>query len=66
MVDYTPFWRTMKEKNMSTYAIIQKHNISSNIINRIRKNEYLGLRKIEDLCTILDCEISDIVQFKKE
>lgn len=65
MVDYSPFWETIKRKNISTYALIEKYNISSNIIDRIRKGEYLGLRKVEDLCVILDCEISEIVRFTK-
>ena len=66
MVDYSPFWATLKRKKVSTYALIEKHHISSNIIDRIRKREYLGLRKIEDLCVILDCEITDIVRFTRE
>jgi len=69
MISYSPFWETLNKKNISTYALIEKHNISSSVITRIRNNEYLSLRKIIDLCVILDCTIPDIVEYipdKKE
>lgn len=56
------FWKTLKEKKISTYALIEKYGISSSVITRMRKGEYLGLRKIDDLCTILQCNIQDIVE----
>ena len=66
MMSYTPFWETLKEKNISTYALIEKYNISSSVITRIRKGEYLSLRKINDLCEILDCRIEQIVEYVPE
>jgi len=63
MISYENFWKTLKAKNVSQYKLIEKHGISSSILARIRKGEYLGLRKIEDLCKILDCEIQDIVTY---
>lgn len=63
MISYDVFWNTLKEKEISQYALIEKHGISSSILTRMRKGEYLGLRKIEDLCKILDCDISDIVRY---
>jgi len=61
LISYAPFWDTLKKKNISTYAIIEKHGISSSVIDRMRKGEFLSLRKIIDLCIILDCRIEDIV-----
>ncbi len=63
MISYEPFWETLKIKNISQYTLIEKYNISSSVLTRIRKNDYLSLRKIEDLSIILNCEIQDIVQF---
>ena len=28
MIDYSPLWETMKEKNVSTYALIRDYNFS--------------------------------------
>lgn len=63
MISYDIFWETMKRKGVSQYALIYKHGISSSVLTRIRRNDYLGLRKVEDLCKILDCDICDIVRY---
>ncbi|MCL2427521.1 MAG: helix-turn-helix domain-containing protein [Oscillospiraceae bacterium] len=66
MLSYQPFWATLKSKKVSTYALVEKHGISSSTINRIRKGNYLSLRTVDDLCIILDCRIEDIVIYVRE
>lgn len=66
MISYEPFWQTLKVKNVSTYVLREKHNISPNTLTRMKNNRYLSMRTIEDLCKILDCEIGDIVKYNKE
>lgn len=63
MISYAPFWKTLKQKHMSQYILIEKHGISASVLTRIRRSEYLGLRKIEDLCKIMECDVCDIVQY---
>jgi len=63
MISYEPFWKTLKNKHVSQYALREKHNISSNTITRMRHNKYLSLRTVEDFCKILNCEIEDIVKY---
>ena len=48
MISYRPFWETIKAKNISTYALREKHNISPNTLTRMKKNQYLSMRTIED------------------
>jgi len=61
MIVYTPLWQTMKEKGVSTYALIKKHGVSSSTINRLRHNQGVTLQTIDDLCVILKCRVEDIV-----
>ena len=65
MIVYTPLWKTMKEKGISTYALINKHHISSSTINRLRHNQGVTTQMIDDLCTILDCNVEDIMTYEK-
>ncbi len=65
MIVYTPLWKTMKEKGISTYALINKHHISSSTINRLRHNQGVTTQMIDDLCTILDCNVEDIIKYEK-
>ena len=37
MISYKPFWETLKRNNVSTYALINKHGISSATINRMKQ-----------------------------
>ncbi len=66
MITYRPFWKTLKEKNISTYTLINKYSISSATIDRMRKGMGISTAKIDDLCKILDCGISDIVEYVGE
>lgn len=64
MIVYTPLWDTMKKRGISTYALINKYNISSNTINRLRHNMGVTTQLIDDLCVILDCKVEDIMKYE--
>lgn len=66
MIVYTPLWKTMKEKGISTYALINKYHISSSTINRLRHDQSVTTQLIDDLCNILDCRVEDILKYEKE
>ena len=63
MIDYSPFWKTLKASSESTYTLINRHHISSSTIDKLRKNKPLTATTINDLCRILDCQIQDIAQY---
>lgn len=66
LISYRPFWETLKKRNVSTYTLITKHNISSATIDRIKKGKGITTTKIDDFCKILDCSVSDIIEYIKE
>ncbi len=63
MMNYENFWKTLERKGLTQCALVNEYGISTSVFARMRKNEYLGLRKIADLCKILECEIEDIVVY---
>jgi len=63
MIDYTPFWNTLKNSNESTYTLINNHRISSAIIDKLRKNKPMNTTTLNDLCRIFDCQLQDIAQY---
>lgn len=65
MISYEPFWETLKNSNESTYTLIQKHNMSSSTIDRLRKNKGISTQTIDDLCKIFHCRVQDIIEFKE-
>ena len=64
MITYKPLWETMKEKGISTYTLINKHNISSSTIHRLRHDQGVTTQLIDDLCKILDCKVEDIIKYE--
>lgn len=66
MISYEPLWETLKKKNITTYVLINKYNISSATIDRIKKGGGISTMKIDDFCRILDCDVSDIIKYTKE
>lgn len=65
MIVYDPFWKTLKEKNISTYVLINKYKMSSSTINRLRHNQPISTTTLDDLCGFLDCDVSDIIEYIK-
>ena len=65
MISYAPFWRTLKERGVSTYALINKYGISSATIARMKKGGGISTLKIDDFCRILDCKVEDIIEYKE-
>jgi len=66
MIVYDNLWQTMKEKGITQYALIKQYKISPAQITRLKRNESVSTHTIDTFCKILDCEVSDIMQFVKE
>ena len=63
-ISYAPLWKTMKEKHMSQYNLIQNYGFSTGQLHRLRKNMHVSTHTIETLCTILNCNVEDVVELK--
>lgn len=46
--------------------LTEYYEISSSTISKMKHNQICSLHTIDRLCTILDCSISDVVEFYKE
>ncbi|MBQ2760298.1 MAG: helix-turn-helix transcriptional regulator [Clostridia bacterium] len=66
MISFSPFYETLKRKNISTYKLINQYGLSRSLLDRIKHNKPMTTSTLNDLCIILDCDISDIVEFKKD
>ena len=66
LISYDPLWKTLREKEITTYALITRHNISSATIDRIKKGNGITTTKLDDLCRILQCGVADIIEYKPD
>ncbi len=65
MVDYSPLWKTMEQKNISQYFLMKKGNIDNKTIYNLKRNKGITMTTLEKLCEVLDCTPNDIVTFHK-
>lgn len=63
MITFDPFTETRKRTGISTYQLINKYNISSSTINRIRNNLPISTVTLNDLCRIYQCKVEDIIEY---
>lgn len=65
MITYEPFYKTLKRRNITEYKLTKQYNISRNTISRIKHGKSISTVTLNRLCVILDCDIEDIISFKK-
>ena len=66
MISYEPLWKTLKDKNITQYQLINTYKISAGQLSRLRANTHVSTHTLERLCDILDCNIENIVTYIKE
>ena len=66
MISYEPFYRTLKEKGISTYKLIHEHGVSRSLLDRLKHNKPISTVTLNDLCTILHCGVEDVLVFTEE
>ncbi|MBR6380143.1 MAG: helix-turn-helix domain-containing protein [Lachnospiraceae bacterium] len=63
MISYDPFWQTLSEKNISTYALINKYGILPDTIQRLRSGRHITTATIDTLCEVLECGVDSILKY---
>ena len=65
MISYEPLFKTMKKKKISSYRLSKKGFPYSNY-RSIKKGKGITTHTIDQLCEILECEVSDVIRHIKE
>ena len=66
MISYEPLYRTMKEKGISTYRLINEFGVSRSLLDRLKHNKPISTVTLNDLCGYLDCRVEDVLVYKKD
>ena len=64
MLDYSPMWETMKQREISQYRLL-KSGIDNKTLDAIKKGNNITLLTLEKICNVLDCTPNDVVRFIK-
>ena len=63
MISYKPFYKTIKEKGISTYKLINTYGLSRSLLDRLKHNKPLTTVTVNDLCKILNCKVEDVLEY---
>ncbi|MGYP000377537895 len=63
MIDFSPFWDTLEQSDENWYTLTTKHHMSHSTLHRLKHNKDVSTKTLNDLCRILDCNISDLVRY---
>lgn len=66
MITYEPLWKTLKDKNISTYKLITEYQFSKGTLDNLKHNRNVNTKTLNDLCNILDCDIMDVIKYSKD
>ena len=66
MISYEPFYETLRQRNISTYKLINTFGVSRSLLDRLKHNKPISTVTINDLCVMLDCKVEDILVYKSE
>ena len=63
MITYDKLWETMKKNDISQYKLIKDYGISAGQLSRLRANVHISTHTIDMLCSILKCNVEDILTY---
>lgn len=64
MIVYDRLWNTMALKGVTQYKLIT-NGISHSTLSRLKNNQPVNTDTLNKLCSILDCKIEEVVEYKK-
>ncbi len=62
-VSYKKLFHLMIEKDMTNGELQKQAGFSANIITRLKRNGYISLDSVENICRVMDCGVDDILEF---
>jgi putative transcriptional regulator len=66
MISYKPLLKLLIDKDIKKQDLMKKAGISSATVAKFNTNEYVSLEVIDKICSILDCQPGDILEYIPE
>ena len=63
MVDYTPLWKTIHEREITQHAMLQDKVLDNHTLDSLKRNMNITLITLERICKYPDCTPDDVIKF---
>ena len=57
--------KALKGKGYNSTRILKENIISQSAMQKLRKNEMIGIKTLEQICQLLDVQPGDIIEYVK-
>ena len=64
-ISYNKLWKLLIDKNMNKTDLRDQVHMSSSTLAKLSKNEEVTMDVLKRICETLDCQLEDIVEFKR-
>lgn len=61
MISYEPLWKTMKDREMTTYRLIKDYSFSRGTLDALKQGRNISTATLDRLCRILSCRVEDVL-----
>ena len=65
-ISYNKMWKLLIDKNMKRKDLKEKAEVSQNVMARLSKNQAVTMETMEKICSALQCDIGDVMEFIPE
>ncbi|WP_288958814.1 helix-turn-helix transcriptional regulator [uncultured Treponema sp.] len=66
-VDYRKLWKLMIDKGIKNKTdLIPMANISTNILAKLNKGEFISMDSMQKICVALNCDVGDVCVMNDE
>lgn len=60
---YKKLWKLLIDRDMQKRDLRIAAGLSTNVITKLGKNQNVSTQVLEKICKVLDCSITDIMEF---
>ena len=65
MISYRPLWKTMEQKGISQYYLLQ-NGIDNRVLNSLKHDKNITALTLEKICNVVDCTPNEVIEFIAE
>lgn len=64
-ISYNKLWKLLIDRKMTKTELREKADFSTVTLARMGKNQHVSTEILARICTVLECEIDDIVEIRR-
>lgn len=65
-ISYKKLWKLLIDRDMLKKDLREAAGISTNVMAKLGKNEYVSTEALAKICKVLQCEATDVFEFIDE